>query len=464
MRVAGQLTSGSLQSYPNALALEYAFNPVIPSYWTNLPHHRRTPFALSPDGKSAFLAYLDQSGRGVHIQQVDTKTFTATGTAVTVAGGKEAGGLVAHNDGFALLTNEAMPSGTSNPPPGNTPVPVLYRFKDGKQSWKTWLGGPDVHPREGLSMAPDLNGDLAYSEKSGLYGAYFVITNYAGSAKGHFGDSIQYVTNEGKIQTIRGASSSWGCSHNTGIAIAAADTPPYASACAEDHTGIWLNTKTQSMNGQKISNEHVINGATNSAMGGTSGSYSLLSRFPTTPRYIFTWISRGAVQLTANAWLTGQTTAKQRWPNRHVAIALLSSKETLAGPQATSKVGSASGDDQVNWLTTGSNDHSNAHVAAFDANSALVSWEEMENPSCKDDAMDCSGNFVGTSWQLVDGSGKKVGGVVSAKNVTVSGDVVLMPDGRLCWPYVDMAWSLKGDGARMRSAAKKMSFGCMKKS
>jgi len=27
-----------------------------------------------------------------------------------------------------------------------------------------------------LAMAPDLNGDLVYSEKSGLYGAYFVVT------------------------------------------------------------------------------------------------------------------------------------------------------------------------------------------------------------------------------------------------------------------------------------------------
>lgn len=56
-----------------------------------------------------------------------------------------AGGLVAHNDGFALLTNEAMPSGTTNAPPSDTPVPVLYRYTSGKQTWKTWLGGPGVH-------------------------------------------------------------------------------------------------------------------------------------------------------------------------------------------------------------------------------------------------------------------------------------------------------------------------------
>jgi hypothetical protein len=61
-----------------------------------------------------------------------------------------AGGLVAHNDGFALLTTETMPSSTVNAPPGNTPVAVLYRYTAGKQSWKTWLGGPDVHPKDGV--------------------------------------------------------------------------------------------------------------------------------------------------------------------------------------------------------------------------------------------------------------------------------------------------------------------------
>jgi hypothetical protein len=44
---------------------------------------------ISPDRKSAFLAYLDATGKGVHIQQVDPKTFTAAGTPVTVNNGKE---------------------------------------------------------------------------------------------------------------------------------------------------------------------------------------------------------------------------------------------------------------------------------------------------------------------------------------------------------------------------------------
>jgi len=58
---------------------------------------------------------------------------------------------------------------------------------------------------------------------------------YTGDASGHFGDSIQYVTDTGDIKTISGASSTFGCSHNTGIALEAADAPPFASVCAEDH-------------------------------------------------------------------------------------------------------------------------------------------------------------------------------------------------------------------------------------
>ena len=475
--VIAQLTSKSLQSYPNAVSLEFPFNPIIAAYWTSYPHHRRTPFALSPNGKVAYLAYADNSvTAGVHVQQVDPQTFTATGQTVTIPGVKEAGGLVAHNDGFALLTNEAMPIGTTNAPPGNTPVAVLYRYTGGKRTWKTWLGGPNVHPKEGLSMSPDLTGDLVFSEASGLYGAYFVATDYQGWAKGHFGDNIQYVSRDGALADIKGASSAWGCSHNTGIAFAAADRPPYASICAEDHTGIWLNTRTRGMAGSKISNERVINGATNEALGGTSGSYSLLARFPGTDSYVFTWVSRGAVNLTADAFLKGETASKARTTNRNVAIAVLKDKFTLLGQAATSKPGSAVGDSQVNWVTSGKADRSNAHAATFDKSTALLSWEEIAEPGCPYDAMGCQGTFTGTYFQMVDGAGKKVGAAISSLNVTVAGDMVKMPDGRICWPYVDMPWKLNGSAKNTggwvtvgpgagppKALSRKMSFACMKK-
>lgn len=381
-----------------------------------------------------------------------------------------AGGLVAHDDGFALLTNEDMPSGTSNAPASGTPVPVLYRYTDGEQTWKTWLGGPGVHESEGLAASPDMNGDLVYSEESGYYGAYFVVTDYSGDAAGHYGDSIEYVANNGTLLNIPGASSAWGCSHNTGIGFEAADEAPFASICAEDQGAIWLNTRTQGMttDGVKISNENTTNGASGEPMGGMSGSYSALARFANSSRYIFSWVSRGAIDLSENTWMgDGYTHSLNRTNNRNVAISLLSDKYTKVGAQASSEVGAKDGDSQINWITQGSgNDRSNAHAATFGSDNALVTWEEISDPTCDFIAMGCRGKFAGSFFQQVNSNGEKVGDRLQSANVYVAGDMVTMNDGRICWPYVSMDWDLSSpvDGyptSASSSSTKKMSFACM---
>ncbi|CAD0110111.1 unnamed protein product [Aureobasidium uvarum] len=466
LAAAAGLSNASLKNYVNSLELDYSFNPVKEAYWTDLPHHRRTPFALSPDGTRAFLAYLDNSETDVHIQRVDPQTFAAVGSAVTVKGGKEAGGLVAHNDGFALLTNEALPSGTADAPAGSTPVPVLYRYTEGEQTFKTFLGGPGVHESDGLSAAPDLNGDLVYSEKAGLYGAYFVVTDYSGWAEGHFGDSVQYVSTNGSLETLP-ESSAWGCSHNTGIAFEAADAVPFASICAEDQGDIWLNTNNRGMDlsGVKISNENTTNGAGGESMGGMSGSYSNLARFQGEDSYIFSWVSRGAVDLYENTWMgKGYVASSNRTNGRNVAIATFSDKQTMAGEQASSVVGAKDGDSQVNWLTTGTADCSNAHVATFDGSNALVTWEQIEKPQCDNIAMGCQGAFSGSHFQLVN-KGEKVGQPIQSMDTYVAGDMVTMTDGRICWPYVNMTWRLDGTagqyGSLPSSTTKQISFACM---
>jgi hypothetical protein len=462
--VGAQLSLDNLETHVNACTLSASLNPIEEAYWTGYPHHRRTPFALSPDGSTAYLAYLDASGTDVHVQPINPETFAATGTPVTVSGAKEAAGLVAHDDGFALLANEAMPSGTSGAPPDSTPVAVLYRYTNGEQTFKTWLGGPDIDSSDSLA-SPDVNGDLVFSSEAGYYAAYIVVTSYSGSASGHFGDAIRYVTTDGTLETIQGASSSWGCSHNTGIAFEAADEPPFASICAEDQGAIWLNTLTQGMgnNGVKISNEHVVNGGSNEAMGGMSGSYSGLARFQGASSYIFSWVSRGAIDLAQNEWMgSGYTSSDNRTSNRNVAIALFSDKQTIVGDEAISEVGAADGDTQVNWITDGSADCSNAHVATFDGTQALVTWEEIASPICDFDAMGCRGDFSGSYYQLVDGSGAKVGEPVQSLDTYVAGDMVTMSDGRICWPYVNMEWRLDTVALSLPDATTtNVSFACM---
>lgn len=361
-----------------------------------------------------------------------------------------------------------MPSGTSNAPPDNTPVAALYRYTNGKQTWKTWLGGPDVESADGSLASPDINGDLVYSAEAGLYGAYFVVTAYSGSASGHFGDSIQYVNDAGKLQTISGATSTWGCSHNTGIAFEEASEAPFASICAEDQGAIWLNTKGQGMTteGVKISNENTTNGASGEPMGGMGGSYSALVKLGDSSRYIFAWPSRGAVQVTENDWMgAGYTHVLPRNENRNVAVALLSDKNTLAGKQATSEVGAQDADSQITWVTEGKADHSNVRVAAFDADSALLTWEQIDNPTCDEFiAMGCKGAFSGTYFQQIDKNGKAVGTALNSSDIYVAGDLVNIGD-RICWPYVSMEWDLAdtvgGYGGQSTDTTKKISFACI---
>lgn len=163
-----------ITTFSNSLSLAASFDPIKAAYWTGLPHHRRTPFSVSPDGKSAYLAYLDSTFKNIIVQQVDVNTFTAVGSAATIPG-FEASGLVAQNDGFALMAT-VTPAGSVDLPPNNFPIVAVIRYKNGKEAWRAPLNGPGVHKDKGLSATPDANGDLAYSAASGLYGAYFVVT------------------------------------------------------------------------------------------------------------------------------------------------------------------------------------------------------------------------------------------------------------------------------------------------
>lgn len=145
------LGDASISKFPNSLTLSSPFDPIQAAYWTGLPHHRRTPFAVSPDGKSAYLAYLDATLKNVVVQQVDVTTFAGVGTAVTIPG-FEAAGLVAHDDGFALLATVA-PTGSTDIPPNDYHIIKLFRYKGGVQSWATALNGPGVHPADGVGYS-----------------------------------------------------------------------------------------------------------------------------------------------------------------------------------------------------------------------------------------------------------------------------------------------------------------------
>ncbi|KAK8166268.1 hypothetical protein IWX90DRAFT_502725 [Phyllosticta citrichinensis] len=477
------ITEANIKTYPNSFALEFPFKGIKDLYWTGMKTHRRVCFAASPTGKVGFVAYLDASGKGVHVQQPSAKL------SLSRTGEKAAGGLVVPDDevGFALLTNEPLAPGTADAPKDNAPIPVLYRVVGGNIAWKTYLAGPGVHPEEGLGKAVDMNGDLVWSPTKRLFAAYFVISYYTGKWATHFADSIEYVDPDGKLQIIDGATSGGGCSHNTGIAFAEADNAPFCSACSEDQQGgIWLNTKTQNAGPPSplLSKEPFINGMSGEPFNGMGGSWKVLARLgktqysgetttggeqpqpqtkqPTTETNTETKTDPNAVKPEGTRLQqqnteqstdhTGNTGAKLRFvrrattkktktgvgggggaPPRNVAIAILTDKFTVGAK---------------NIITKGPADHFNAHVQAFDDKTILSTYEEITSPRCVK-AAGCLGQFTGTYFAQVDTEAKVVGEPFKSTEITVGGDLVLLPSGSICFPFVAMKWdySTKYDAA-----------------
>lgn len=154
------------------------------------------------------------------------------------------------------------------------------------------------------------------------------------------------------------------------------------------------------------------------------------------------------------------TQCSPRWLNHNVAVATLASKDTLTGSQATSVVGATDGDSQVNWITESTTeDHQNVHVAAINSQTSLVTWETLTSPTCEAVPLGCSGTYAGTSFQLVDSSGAKVGTPVVSTSVFVSGDIAIVGTDRVCWPYVDTKWDLSAPKSS-GTLVTKMSFAC----
>ncbi|MBW0493563.1 hypothetical protein O181_033278 [Austropuccinia psidii MF-1] len=428
----------SITAYPNIARLPTSFDPVIPAYWTGFKNRRRVNLACAPTKKLCYLAYLDTDEETVLVLTLNSVTFKPTCAAVRIKG-HEAGGLVGLDDGFVLLTTVPQNAGDKV-----RKLATMVRFQGTQKLWETRLNGPKIHPKDGLTETPDCNGDVVWSPKAKLFAAYFVVTAYTGRATQHFADAVQYVREDGTLVDIP-ENSWWGCSHNTGIAFEAADEPPFASICAEDQGAIWLNTKTRGMSndGIKISNENTTNGSGGEAMNGMGGSFSNLARFQNSDSYIFAWQSRGSTNLAPNAFMgEGYTTSSPRWLNHNVAVAILPTKDTLKGPQASSEIGAADGDKQINWLTYSNEvDTRNVHVATFNDKLALVSWDRLTKIKCEPLPMTCMGAYDGTAFQLVTAEGAKNGAPI-IKDIPVGGDMVTLEDGKICWAYVPTTWDL----------------------
>jgi RNA polymerase sigma factor (sigma-70 family) len=379
------------------ITLPTAFSYLTPGY-NQAPEWTRVDTEAAPDG-SVRVAW--PATDGVHVTTL-TGSLKRRGPDTVVPGAREVGGLVAHDDGFALLTR--VPDRNKW---GETAA-ALVRYRGGSLAFRTRLTGA-----ASKDTAPVLDSQLKWNGSK--YGAYFVVHGAGGFADGHYGDKLAYVGASGA--TLSGGWS-WGCSHNEGIALHAEASGPFTSLCFDDwRSGLFVSTGIGAPDeAPVVQREQCWAGY----CGGTFPGYAGGLVKSATGRYATAFASRGAASAVKNSadssgrgWSVTARTATHQ-----VSVAFLKDRSTPAGKP-------------VLLTDDPGTDHVNVRIAPY-GNRLLVSWESVTGASCKDGT--CTGHFAGTHLRVVDWSGHPVTAdrVVNAR---IAGDIAVLPDGSLAWAF-----------------------------
>ncbi|GAA3796244.1 RICIN domain-containing protein [Streptomyces phyllanthi] len=392
------------------VTLPAAFRYLEPGY-NQLPQWTRVDTQAAPDG-SVRVAW--PASDGVHVTSL-SPSLERQGTDTVVPNTEEVSGLVAHNNGFALLTR--VPDSNK----WDETAAALIRYKDGSVLFNKKLTGTASN-----DTSPVLDGALKWNGSK--YGAYFVVHGAGGFADGHFGDKLAYVDDAGTKQS---GGWDWGCSHNEGIALAPAASGAFPSLCFDDwRSGLFVSTGISAPDDAPVvQREQCWAGYCGGAYPGNSGDL-----VKTTGGYATAFASRGAasaVKNTADSSGRGWTVTPKT-DTHQVTVAFLKDAST---PGSTVKLT----DDPTT-------DHVNVHITPYGKN-LLVSWESVADATCKDGT--CTGKFTGTHLQVIDHTGKPVSAdeVVDAR---IAGDIATLPDSSLTWAFVS---STPDYGSAMRGTS-----------
>ncbi|SES41091.1 hypothetical protein SAMN04487983_105027 [Streptomyces sp. yr375] len=395
-------TAPNLAPTSTAVTLATGF-PYLSAGYNGTREWTRTATAAAPNGT---LRVAWPAADGVHVTPL-TAAGARSGADTVVKGAKEVGGLVAHDDGFALLTRVADTNKWKET------AAAIVRYTGGKQTFRTNLTGTASQ-----DTAPLLDGQLTWNGTK--YGAYFVVHGAGGFADGHYGDKMAYVSGKGAKSS---GGWSWGCSHNEGIALHAETSGAFTSLCFDDwRSGLFVSTGIGAPDtAPVVQREQCWAGYCGGTFPGRTGDLVKSS----TGRYVTAFASRGAASAKKNpADSSGRGwTVTPRTSTHQVALAFM--KDRNSGPGKAVYLTSAVGTENVN-----------VHVAPYGKDRLLVSWDSLKTTKCTSGT--CTGTFTGTHFRLVDWTGK----VQSADKVVttrVTGDIAVLKDGTLTWAYAPVA-------------------------
>lgn len=399
---AGASTTAATGLTPSTTTVTLAAKfPYLSAGYNNSREWTRTATAAAPNGT---LRVAWPASDGIHVTPL-TAAGKRSGADTVVKGAKEVGGLVAHNDGFALLTRVADTNKWKET------AAAIVRYTGSKKTFQTKLTGMSTN-----DTSPTLDGQLTWNGTK--YGAYFVVHGAGGFADGHFGDKMQYVSSAGKKL---GGGWSWGCSHNEGIALYPEKTGAFTSLCFDDwRSGLFVSTGIGAPDtAPVVQREQCWAGYCGGTFAGRTGDLVKSA----TGRYATAFASRGAKSAKKNpddssgrGWtVTPQNSAHQ------IAVAFLKNRNTPASTKAI-RLSSAAGTDHVN-----------VRLAPYGKDRLLLSWEAVKNAKCKSGT--CTGTFAGTHLRLIDWNGK-FQSADKIVNTRITGDIAVQKDGTLIWASV----------------------------
>jgi hypothetical protein len=373
----------------------------------DFPLDERIAMSAQPNGL-AKVAWLDNALSGVHVTPLNVQgTRLAPDTEVE---GIDLGGIVAHDDGFTLLTRRDDPGDPINDNPTEGPVAkaaFLVRFRGNAEVFAVPLTGTasitDERGDRRYDCATTLQGRLEYNGTK--FGAYFIAHGCRGSfAQGAYGDKLVYADDAGRFVS---GGFSWGCSHDLSMRLVAGDGAFTAMCFSDRYPSTGLNLLLPDQQPRQIAPEFTTNGYS----AGKFGSVVKLND----GRYLVGWLSRGVSTDRA-----GNVVAPAMGPH-DVAFTHLSADRATSGRDT--------------WLMTTSDiDEQDLHFAPYGPDRVLMVWDSVENAQCMNGT--CQGTYGGTHARLLDANGHFLSPEETIDAPPNSSeDITVFPNGDLGWAF-----------------------------
>ena len=412
-RLAGRLTVSEIAVDQNIAWQKLGYD--------HFPVDERVALAVQPDGQ-AQIAWIEvntdaagspQAPLGVHVTPLDAN-LVRRADDIVMPTGLEVSGLVAHDDGFALLTRDQNQGTAIDQGDGNT-VAFLLRYQNGQERWKLALtGSKSLDAAETFTVySPFLEGQLVWSDST--YGAYFAIKGGTGDPQpGYWRDALVFPDSFGGLAP-------WpvthGCENNGGIRLIADArktnlvSASYANLPAM--TGLCVQQTPQAVKFTALEADSLVSDQ-EVGVPGYSGA-KLGSLLKVAGGYLVFWLSLGA------------TNDHQ---GHDIRMARLDSSFTVVGGPT--------------WVTrTPGIEEWNLHVVPYGPDHFLMVYVELgiTGSAAGNNAM-YLGNFLGTRLTLLDASGNPLsdpGELVQGAPTTANAEPVVLGNGDVAWPFVNPA-------------------------